>query len=107
MSFIVDWKCLYEGMGKCREELKMENNIRKFDVRTSESFNSTVIKGQVQVRQRAEKKPGDSEPMHKPLWASMFSLVGFLFGILRGRWTWEQPFVSVAELMVDGGASVT
>lgn len=102
MSLIVDWKCLYEGIGKCREELKMENNVRKLNAR--ESFNSTVIRGQVQARQWAEKKPGDSELVHKPLRASTFSLVGFLVGIFMGRWTWEKPFVPKVELMVAGGA---
>jgi hypothetical protein len=41
----------------------------------------TVIKGQVQIRKWVEKKPGKSEPMHKPLQAPVFSLVGFLVGI--------------------------
>lgn len=38
MSLTVDWKCLYEGMGKCREELKMENNVRKLNMHAGESF---------------------------------------------------------------------
>lgn len=52
------------------------------NVHAGESFISTVIRGQVQARQSAEKKPEDSELVHKPLWASTFSLVSFLVGIL-------------------------
>lgn len=84
----------------------MQRRIKKWKImlengtlHAGESFNSTV-----QARQWAEKKPGDSELVHKPLRASTFSLVGFLVGIFMGRWTWEKPFVPKVELMVAGRA---
>lgn len=36
--------------GWTKEKIKMENNVRKLNVCANESFDRTVIKGQVQIR---------------------------------------------------------